>query len=93
MFDTVASDPGSNLIAEAVELLIKWLGMGRKVSLVGRHESNGVESSGKQFIRLLKMYVNDKRLAHKWSDDLVLSLINHAMCSFPTRETGGITPW
>jgi hypothetical protein len=35
----------------------------------------------------------DERIIDHWSDDTVLPLINFAMCSFPTTETGGYTPF
>jgi hypothetical protein len=60
---------------------------------VERHESNGCEGSGKQFIRHLKTLVSDERMLHKWSDDTMLSLINFEMARFPTKETGGLTPF
>ena len=92
-FDVICSDPGSAFMAEVVLALNRWLGVRHKVSLVGRHESNGCEGSVKQFVRHLKGLVLDERLVNKWSDDTVLPLINFAMASFPTSETGGYTPF
>jgi hypothetical protein len=37
--------------------------------------------------------VNDKRLNDRWSDDTVLPLVNFALCSHETPETGGYTPF
>ncbi len=93
MFDMLASDPGSALMSEVVGYLNKWLGIEHKVSLIGRHESNGCEGSGKQFLRHLRTLVFDERLIDQWSDDTVLPLINFSMASFPTSETGGFTPF
>ena len=93
LFDALASDPGSAFMAEVVQHLLKWLGMKHKVSLVGRHESNGCEASGKAFRRHLRTLVMDERIKSKWSDDTVLPLINFYLCSYPTSETGGLSPF
>ena len=93
MFDEVVSDPGSALMSEAIAQLNKWLGIQHKVSLVGRHESNGCEGSIKQFLRHLSTLVMDERLIKQWSDDSVFPLINFALASYPTSETGGYTPF
>ena len=92
-FDEVASDPGSAFMSKVVAQLCEWLPMRHKVSVVGRHESNGCEGSNKNFLRHLRMLVADERLKHKWSSDTVLPLINFMMASFPTSETGGLTPF
>ena len=91
-FDQVASDPGSAFMSEVVRQLNAWLGIAHKVSLVGRHQSNGTEASNKQFIRHLTTLVLDERLYDRWSDDTVLPLINLHLASYPTEETGGYTP-
>ena len=70
----------------------EWLGVQHKVSLIGRHQSNGCEGSVKQFIRHLKTLVLDERLYDDWSSDKVLPLVNFFMQSYPTEETGGYTP-
>jgi RNase H-like domain found in reverse transcriptase len=93
MFDVLCSDPGSAFMSEVIAQLNSWLGVRHKVSLVGRHQSNGCEGSVKQFVRHLKALVSDERLREKWSDDTVLPLINFEMCSYPTTETGGYTPF
>jgi hypothetical protein len=80
-------------MSEVVKNLNNWLGIRHKVSLIGRHESNGCEGSGKQFLRHLKTLVYDERIVNKWSHDTVLPLINFSLCSFPTSETGGYTPF
>lgn len=92
MFDAIASDPGSAFMANVVAQMNKWLGVQHKVSLIGRHESNGCEGSVKQFIRHLKTLVLDERLYDDWSSDKVLPLVNFHMQSYPTVETGGYTP-
>jgi hypothetical protein len=47
-YDVIITDPGSNLTSEEVEQLNKWIGIQDQKSLVGRHESNGVEGSNKR---------------------------------------------
>jgi hypothetical protein len=93
VFDFLVSDPGSSLMAEVVHELNKYLGVQHRVSLVGRHQSNGCEATGREFLRHLRTLVLDERLVHRWSDDRVLPLINFALCNFPTSETGGFTPF
>lgn len=93
VFDQIASDPGSSFMSEVFQQLTNWLGVRHKVSLIGRHESNGCEGSGKQFLRHLTTLVLDHRLVDRWSDDTVLPLLNFELASFPTSETGGFTPF
>ena len=91
-FEQLASDPGSAFMSEVIRQLNRWLSIAHKVSLVGRHESNGTEGSNKQFLRHLRTLVMDERLEKSWSDDTVLPLINLHLASYPAEETGGYTP-
>ena len=91
-YDQIASDPGSAFMSEVVQQLNSWLSMEHKVSLTGRHESNGCEGTIKQLLRHLRTLVLDERLYDKWSDDTVLPLINLHLVSYPTEETGKYTP-
>ena len=93
VFDQLASDPGSAFMADVVQQLNRWIGWYHKVSLVGRHQSNGCEGTGKQVLRHLKTLVLDARLHDSWGSDEVLPLINFHLASFPTSETGGLTPF
>ena len=94
VFDEVISDPGTAmLLADVVKQLNSWFEVKYKVSLVERHESNGCEGINKQFTRHLKALVMDERIHNNWSDDTVLPLINFMLCSYPTSETGGYTPF
>ena len=45
VYDELWSDPGSDLMAEVVQKLTEWMGIRRVISLVDRHESNGVKGS------------------------------------------------
>ena len=93
MFDEIASDPGSAFMSDVMSQMNRWLGIRHKVSLVGRHESNGCEATSREFLRHLKTLVLDERIIHKWSNDTVLPWINFCLSSFPTSETGGFTPF
>jgi RNase H-like domain found in reverse transcriptase/Chromo (CHRromatin Organisation MOdifier) domain len=91
-YDVIYSDPGSALLADSVRQLNQWLGIPHKVSLVGRHESNGTEHTNALFLGHLRRLVHDERLLHCWSSDHVLPLINHALATTPNSELGGLTP-
>jgi hypothetical protein len=88
MFDEVYSDPGSDLTSEAVKQLNDWLGVSHKVSLVDRHESNGVEGTNKLLLRHLTILVNEERLKDRWSEPSVLCLINFALNDAVSSESG-----
>jgi len=93
VFDEIISDPGSSFLSDVVNKYNELMGMRHIVSLVGRHESNGCEGSGREFIRHLRTLVNDKRLVDRWSDPPVMALVNFALCSHATSETGNLTPF
>ena len=88
LFDRIISDPGSNLTADVVQILHKWLGVRHVFSLVDRHESNGVEGSNKQILRHLRALVTDERVKEKWSDDTVLPIIALILNTEVHSETG-----
>ena len=91
-FDSIYSDPGSALMSSVVSDLNKWLGIPHKVSLIGRHESNGTEHVNSLLLGHLRRLVHDERLVHQWASDTVLPLINHALATSPNTELGGISP-
>ena len=62
-FDTLISDPGSELTSEGVALLNQWFGIHHRVSLVDRHESNGVEGANKQILRRLRDLSLDEQIS------------------------------
>ena len=88
VFEEVWSDPGSDMMADMVNQLHKWLGIKHVVSLVDRHESNGVEGTNKQLLRHLKTLVHDERLVGRWSDPTVICLITFALNDAINSETG-----
>ena len=56
MFDSIISDPGSDLMSEVVNQLNKYLGIRHTVSLVDRHELNGVEGTNAYYQTLKSTY-------------------------------------
>ena len=60
------------------------------ISLVDRHEFNGVEGTSKQILRHLRTLVHDLRIPKNWSDPTILSLvlfsINDAVNSGPELD-------
>lgn len=90
LVDILYSDPGSDLMSEAVEQLNKWLGIRHKVSLVDRHQSNGVEGSNKQILRHLRALVYDERVLRSWSSPTTLPIIQYILNSTLNSETNMI---
>lgn len=73
-YDTLISDPGSEFTSESMALLNAWFGIHHRVSLVDRHESNGVEGCGKQALRHLRNLNTDEILASNKAIEKMLSL-------------------
>ena len=67
IYDEIITDPGSDILSDAVTTLNKWLGIKHVISLVGRHQSNGVEGTNKQILRHLRTLVHDERSLKNWS--------------------------
>jgi hypothetical protein len=76
-----------------IKRLNAMFGVIHKVSLVGRHESNGVEGTNKQLIRHLTTLVLESGVKDRWSENTVLPWINFFLNDRPTQETGGLTPF
>jgi len=60
----------------------------RVISLVDRHQSNGVEGTNKQIVRHLRTLVHDLRVPKKWSDPTILSLVLFVINDAVNSETG-----
>ena len=88
IFEELISDPGSDIMSSVVSCLNKWLGISHVVSLVDRHESNGVEQTNNQILRHLKTLVHDLRMVSKWSDPTILALIIFTLNDSINSETG-----
>ncbi len=87
LFDVLYSDPGSDIMSETVEHLNKWLGIRHKVSIVDRHQSNGVEGTNKQILKHLRALVYDERVLNTWSSPTVLPIIQYLINSSLNSET------
>ncbi len=87
-FEELYTDPGSDLTSEIIRYLQLWLGQRHCISLVQRHESNGVEPTNKKILSLARCIVHDKRMKYQWSDDIIISLIQHQCNSMKHSETG-----
>ena len=86
--DIFASDPGSEITSEIVEMLIGWLGMKHRISLVDRHESCGVEGVNKLILGLARCIVFDERIKHRWSDPQILYWIMYVLNGTEHGEAG-----
>jgi len=87
-FDTLASDPGSDIMGEAVKQVNKWLGIEHRVSLTDRHTSNGVEGPNGQVLRHLRCLCMDERVNETWSDAEQLLWTFHIMNDSVSSESG-----
>jgi hypothetical protein len=74
-YDELCSDPGSAFMSHVVTQLNAWFGVRHKVSLVDRHESNGVERVNKEILRHLRSIIHDERIAPRWNTRRVLGAI------------------
>ena len=87
-FQFLAHDPGSDIMSETVQHLNKFLGIRSKVSLVNRHESNGVEPYNKEILKHLCNIVYDEDVKDKWSDPTILPVIALTINSFDSSGCG-----
>ena len=91
-YEYIYSDPGSDLTSKVMEELNDYYGVKHVISLVDRHESNGVEGTNKQILRHLRALVQEERIIDRWSAPNVLPLIFFILNSHESHETG-ITPF
>jgi hypothetical protein len=83
----MASDPGSNLLAEAVRLFNDQCNVEHRVSMVDEHGSSGVENQGcKKIIQHLQHLVAHEACIHKWSAPTVLGYAIMKINSSNSRE-------
>jgi hypothetical protein len=92
VYDTIVSDPGSDLTSDLTNELEKYFGIKHVFSLVNRHESNGVEGTNKQILRHLRALVHEERIVDQWSSPTVLPVVFHIINSHVSSETG-ISPY
>jgi hypothetical protein len=88
LFDVLMTDPGSDFKSEVVAHLTKWFGIDHMFSLVDRHESCGVEGTGKQVARHVRVLTQEERIKDEWSSPTVLPLIEFLVNSHISSETG-----
>jgi hypothetical protein len=62
--------------------------MDHMFSLVDRHESCGVEGTGKQVSRHVRVLTQEERIKDEWSSPTVLPLIEYLVNSHVSSETG-----
>lgn len=73
IYDIMASDPGSNLLAEVVRSFNEACNVEHKISLVDEHGSSGVENQGcKKIINHLQHLVAHESCIKCWSSPTVL---------------------
>ena len=90
-FRVMMSDPGSNYMSKVMNELNNMLGIAHRVSLVDRHESNGVEPMNQQIKRHVQAIIQDERFTDRWSSPEVLDLIQHELNNLPRPQTAGYT--
>jgi phospholipid-translocating ATPase len=88
LYDSIRSDPGSDLMAETVRLLNAWFGIHHVVSLVGRHTSNGVEAANRQVLRYLQSLFTDSGIVRRWSTPSIIHWVQLLMNLYDSDETG-----
>ena len=74
-------------IRDLVNKVNNWLGIRHRLSLVDVHESNGVERTNQEILKLLRTLVNDERIRHQWSKPWNIGLVEYALNSRVSSET------
>jgi hypothetical protein len=74
--------------SEVTRLLLGWFGVCLRMSLVNRHQSNGVERTHREILKFLSMLVSDERMTNLWSKPHVLGIIQFIVNSQVSGETG-----
>jgi hypothetical protein len=75
LFDEIISDPGSSFMGNTIQKLNNIFGVTHQISLIGRHESNGVEGTNKQILRHLTTLVLETGVKDRWSEPNTLAFI------------------
>ena len=91
-YDVLQSDPGSDILGGAVDAINKRWKLGRKISLVARHESNGNERLIQEILRHLRCLVNDERSMDLWDDKDYIGFVTFCINNQVNSETN-MTPY
>ena len=92
LVDRIASDPGSEFDNNVVSSLERWLGVSHLFSLIGRHESNGVERTNRKVLDYLRALELDERIRNRWSDPTILCWVEYELNTQINVETS-FAPW
>jgi hypothetical protein len=87
-FDVLCSDPGSALTSKAIAMVLEWIGMSHKISLVDRHQSNGCEKPSDAVLQKVRAVCADHRILGQWSSPRVLKKIQFFLNNQVSTETG-----
>jgi phospholipid-translocating ATPase len=87
-FDILITDPGTEFRSDAIQLLNTWFGIHHRVSLVDRHESNGVEAANREILRHIRALICDERVYERWSSPSVIGWITYLLNDTSDAETG-----
>ena len=88
------TDPGSDFMSEVMRLVTKHLGLETHVvSLVDRHESNGVERVIREVLRHLSALVNEERIRTRWAKKTTRKCIEFILNNSQLSEKGMYTAY
>lgn len=90
--DILISDPGSNINAEVVKMLLSWFGIRLRMSLTNRHQSSLIERSHRETLRFLSDLVHEERVIKVWAKPHILGIVQFMMNSEVSKEIG-ISPF
>lgn len=85
--DVLITDPGSNIDSNVTKLLLSWFGIRLRMSLVNRHQSNGVERTHREILKFLSILVNHERIQNIWSKPHIIGIIQFILNSETSSET------
>ena len=86
--ECIISDPGSDFTSNLVKIVNKYLGLKHQLSIVDRHQSNGVERTNQEILKHLHDYVHDTRLISNWDNPVTMSTIRYFLNYLVSSETG-----
>jgi len=83
-----STDPGSVFFAEAITQLNRWLGLTHRVSLVDRHESNGVERTNRSILEHMKFMTQVDRAISIWDEPEYIVNVERLLNTYSDYENG-----